>query len=80
MLDGSGRPRAVLETVELTRRRFVEVDAAVAYDEGEGDRSLEWWRAAHRDYFGRPGEFSEDMTLYCERLVEWIDEKAEGVA
>ena len=78
MLDGSGRPRAVLETVELTKRRFPEVDAAFAYDEGEGDRTLEWWRNAHRNYFGRRGEFSEDMTLYCERfrVVERIDEKA----
>lgn len=79
MLDGSGCPRAVLETVELTKRRFGEVDAAFAYDEGEGDRTLEWWRAAHREYFGRRGEFSEDMTLYCERfrVVERIDEKTE---
>jgi hypothetical protein len=28
------------------RRRFSEVDAAFAYDEGEGDRSLESWRQA----------------------------------
>jgi hypothetical protein len=31
MLDGSGRPRAVIETVELTQRRFLEVDAAFAH-------------------------------------------------
>lgn len=79
MLVGSGRPRAVLETVELTKRRFGEVDAAFAYDEGEGDRTLEWWRNAHRNYFGRRGEFSEDMTLYCERfgVIERIDEEGE---
>jgi uncharacterized protein YhfF len=77
MLDGSGRPRAVLETVELTQRCFSEVDAAFAHDEGEGERTLEWWRNAHRNYFGRRGEFSEDMTLYCERfrVVERIEEK-----
>ena len=38
MLDGAGRPRAVLATIELTLRRFDEVD--VAFDEGEGDRTL----------------------------------------
>jgi uncharacterized protein YhfF len=82
MLDGAGRPRAVLETVELTNRRFGEVDAALAYDEGEGDRTLEWWCYAHRNYFGRRGEFSEDMTLCCERfkLVERIVDKAEREA
>ena len=39
MLDGAGRPRAVLTTMELTLRRFDEVDAAF-FDEGEGDQTL----------------------------------------
>jgi len=29
--DGQGRPRAIVETVELTRRRFDEADEALAY-------------------------------------------------
>jgi uncharacterized protein YhfF len=70
--DGQGRPSAILETVELARRRFGDVDAAFAHDEGEDDRSLGAWRRAHRNYFTRRGEFSPDMELYCERfrLVE----------
>lgn len=68
MLDGSGRPRAVLATVELTLRRSGEVDAAFAHDEGEGDRTLDAWRRAHRAYFGRRGRFAEDMLLWCERF------------
>jgi uncharacterized protein YhfF len=66
--DGSGRPRAVLETRELTQRRFHEVDAAFAHDEGEGDRTLAYWRAAHERYFRRQGTFAPDMLLYCERF------------
>ena len=70
--DGQGRARAVLETVEITRRRFEDVDEGFAYDEGEGDRSLGWWRGAHTDYFTRRGEFASGMEVYCERfrLVE----------
>jgi uncharacterized protein YhfF len=70
--DGQGRASAVLETVEVMRRRFGEVDAAFAHDEGEGDRTLADWREAHTDYFTRRSEFSPDMELYCERfrLVE----------
>jgi uncharacterized protein YhfF len=70
--DGKGRPSAVLETVEVIQRRFGEVDADFAYDEGEDDRTLADWREAHTDYFTRRGEFSPDMELYCERfrLVE----------
>lgn len=75
MLDGAGRPRAVIETLEVTLRRFDEVDAAFAFDEGEGDRSLESWRADHRIYFTRNGVFSPDMPLWCERfrVVQIID-------
>lgn len=42
MLDGDGRPRAVIQTVELMLRRFGEVDAAFARDEGEGDLTLDY--------------------------------------
>jgi uncharacterized protein YhfF len=75
MLDGAGAPRAVLETVELVQKRFSEIDEAFAFDEGEGDRTLTYWRAAHQRYFGRQGTFSPDMMLYCERfrLIERID-------
>jgi uncharacterized protein YhfF len=70
--DGRGQPRCVIETIEVTYRRFPEVDAAFAFEEGEGDRSLDYWRQAHRTYFGRQGKFREDMMLMCERfrLVE----------
>jgi uncharacterized protein YhfF len=72
VLDGRGDPRCVIESTEVSYRRFGEVDAAFAHDEGEGDRSLAYWRQAHRTYFGRLGKFSEDMMLMCERfrLVE----------
>ena len=72
VLDGHGTPACVIETTEVTYRRYNEIDAAFAYEEGEGDRSLAYWREAHRTYFGRLGRFSEDMMLMCERfrLVE----------
>jgi uncharacterized protein YhfF len=70
--DGRGEPRCIIESLEVSYRRYNEVDAAFAREEGEGDRSLAYWREAHRGYFGRQGKFSEDMMLMCERfrLVE----------
>jgi uncharacterized protein YhfF len=68
VLDSAGRPLAVVQTTELTQRRFDAVDAAFAYDEGENDRSLEGWRRAHQNYFTRQGCFALDMLLYCERF------------
>jgi uncharacterized protein YhfF len=80
VLDGRGNPCCVIETTEVSYRRYNEVDAAFAYDEGEGDRSLAYWREAHRRYFGRLAKFSEDMMLMCERfrLVEIFEERETG--
>ncbi len=66
--DGKGRPRAVLETVDLRQQRFDLVDASFAAAEGEGDLSIAYWRDAHRSYFIKNGGFTPDMLLWCERF------------
>ena len=78
ILDGAGRPRVILETTELTQRRFDEVDAAFAHDEGEDDRTLASWRRGHEAFFTRENTFAPDMPLYCERfrIVETIGSEA----
>jgi uncharacterized protein YhfF len=70
VLDGAGRPAAVIETVSLAVRRFADVPEVFALAEGEGDFAT--WRAAHVAYFERNGGWSEDLELVCERfkLVE----------
>jgi uncharacterized protein YhfF len=73
VLDGRGQPLCIIETVEVAIKPYHQVDASLAYDEGEGDRSLEFWRAAHRRFFSRTlpkigREFAEDMPLVCERF------------
>jgi uncharacterized protein YhfF len=66
----------VLETTELVQRTIDDVDASFAFDEGEGDRSLAYWREAHQRYFARNGGFEPGMLLWCERfrLIEIIPE------
>lgn len=73
--DGRRRPVAIIETVEYVQRRFDEIDADFARDEGEGDLSLTFWQAAHRDFFERAGCYAPDMLLWAERfrLVEVLD-------
>ena len=53
ILDGKGNPMCLIETVEMQIKAFDQVDAQFAYEEGEGDRSLEYWRDAHWHYFSR---------------------------
>jgi uncharacterized protein YhfF len=68
MEDGAGRPRCVIETMQIEIKRFDEVDADFARDEGEGDLSYEFWRDAHEGYFRRNGGFSPAMHVVCERF------------
>ena len=66
-LEWDGHPALVIETVEVTIRRFCDVDAGFALAEGEDD-SLEGWQTGHAAYFGRNGGFDPKMELVCERL------------
>lgn len=73
VVDGRGEPLCIVETVEVTIRRYNEVDADFARQEGEGDLSLQYWREAHRRFFSRSlskidRKFSEEMPLVCERF------------
>ena len=68
-----GTPRAVIRTTVVERRKFRDVDAAFAWDEGEGDRTLEDWKRGHWRYFTREcvslGErMTEDAEVYLERF------------
>ncbi|MBV8100101.1 MAG: ASCH domain-containing protein [Verrucomicrobia bacterium] len=72
VIDGTGNPVAVIETVQIFLAPFNEVTERFAWEEGEGDRSLAYWRQAHRNFFGRQRfrdrTFDEQMPLVCERF------------
>lgn len=73
ILDGHGIARCIIRTTNVDVLPFDEVDAAFAYDEGEGDRSLEYWRDVHWTYFVRElaelgREATRDMPVVCERF------------
>lgn len=66
--DSKHRPRAVLETIELEKRPFDQVDDVFAAEEAEGDQSLAHWRRVHQAFFERNGGFEPNMLLWCERF------------
>ncbi|MEL7027648.1 MAG: ASCH domain-containing protein [Pseudomonadota bacterium] len=69
VLDSRKRPWCVIEFTEVTVKRFGEIDARFAHDEGEGDRSHALWRKVHVDYFSpRDPEFSDETWIVCERF------------
>jgi uncharacterized protein YhfF len=73
VLDGRGAPVCVVRTTDVEVKPLNQVDAAFAWDEGEGDRTLDWWRRAHHRYFAahcaRIGvPFTEDLDTVFERF------------
>jgi uncharacterized protein YhfF len=83
--DGSGIARCVIRTTSVDIIALDAVDASFAHDEGEGDRSLEYWRSVHWDFFVR--ELSEmgiearsDMPVVCERFEVVFPPAAERLA
>ena len=71
--DFDDEPQCVIQTSEVRFLPFEEVDAQFAFDEGEGDRSLEYWQRAHRKFFTEccfdlDIEFSESMMVSCKRF------------
>ena len=51
VLDGQGQAVGIIETTKVTVLPFREVSADHAYKEGEGDRSLAYWRQVHEELF-----------------------------
>jgi uncharacterized protein YhfF len=84
VVDGAGRPRAVLRTTDVRVGPLSSVDDAFAWDEGEGDRTRTMWLADHEAYFRRELasfglEFDADMATVFERFeVVYTEEVREA--
>ena len=79
VLRADTTPVAIIELILVQHLAFDAVDAAFAAREGEGDGSLAYWRAAHRDYFGRVcarlgGQFNDQTVVICQSFdVLWTN-------
>ncbi len=72
--DHAGVPLLIIRTTQVEVRPYDKVDADFAAAEGEGDGSLDYWRAAHWAYFSRRCEAlgrapSIDMPVILERFA-----------
>lgn len=63
LLDNQGQSIATIEIIDVEVKPFIEVTWAHAEAEGEGDASLEEWRAGHRRYWRRMGTPVDDHTV-----------------
>ena len=73
ILDSREEAVCVIRTTRGFTVPFDEVGAEQAFREGEGDRSLAYWRRVHEDFFraelAEAGlEFSPEMPVVCEEF------------
>ena len=73
VLDGERQPICIIESFEVMERPLDAVDAAFAYEGGEGDRSLAYWRELYWEYVQREcarigREPSWQAPIVCERF------------
>ena len=73
ILDGKGKPAAIIRTTSVEIKPFNEVEEEYAYSEGEDDRTLESWRREHWKCWTRVGQklgfaMKEDLLVICENF------------
>lgn len=71
ILDGSGHPVCITQTVVVEVIPYKNMTAEHAYHEGEGDQTLTYWRRVHEPFFkqeyAEAGKtFTENMNCLCE--------------
>lgn len=73
ILNSKDEPVCIIKTNKVTVLPFKEVSADHAYKEGEGDRSLAYWRKVHWELFSQwlaadDLTFTEDSLVVCEEF------------
>ena len=73
ILDSQDEALCIIKTTKVYIEKFANISASYAYKEGEGDRSLEYWKRAHKAFFEEELkeydlEFDEQMDLVCEEF------------
>ena len=66
-----GEPKAIIETIKVELVKFKDITPEYASMEGEGDKSLKYWKEVHEAYYKREMEpcgdrFDENMIIVCE--------------
>jgi uncharacterized protein YhfF len=65
VVNGRNEPVCAVELADVELKTFDRVDEAHALAEGEGDRTLGYWRNIHQRFFEEYDLFSPEMMLIC---------------
>lgn len=69
--DWDGNAKAIIETTKIEQVPYNQITPEFAKTEGEGDKSLAYWKRVHEAYYKREMEphgenFDKNMIIVCE--------------
>ncbi|MCI3029528.1 ASCH domain-containing protein [Desemzia sp. C1] len=73
ILDGNGNAVCIIKITKVYVTPFNKVSKDHAFKEGEGDRTLDYWRKVHIDFFSKEYTnnnriFDEEALVVCEEF------------
>jgi len=73
ILDADNNAVCITETTKVYTCTFLEVSEEHVFKEGEGEKSISYWRKVHKDFFSRELkaydlDFDEKMIVVCEEF------------
>ncbi|WP_034552278.1 ASCH domain-containing protein [Carnobacterium funditum] len=73
ILDSKDQAICITRTTNVSIVPYDEVTSEHAFKEGEGDRSLAYWRTVHKDFYSKEYkennlEFNETIPVVCEEF------------
>lgn len=73
LLNSKGEAVCIIRNIAVTVVPFLDVSAEHAFKEGEGDRSLAFWREVHTHFFTKELEaigekFNDSIPVVCEEF------------
>lgn len=68
-----GEAQCIIRTTAVKLKPYFSIDAAYAHQEGEGDKSLAYWKTVHWDFYTRElnafgREPRESMIIVCQEF------------
>ncbi len=71
--DGKGNAVCIIKTTKVYITTYDQVSEQHAFKEGEGNRSLDYWRQVHKEFFTNElstinHPFNEKLKLVCEEF------------
>lgn len=82
LLDSQGAAKCITRTTAVYITPFDRVSTVQACKEGEGDKTLDYWRRVHKRFFTKELqavglEFSEELPVVCEEFELIYQEETE---